>query len=72
MLFQKALSASLQHQAVRRMGAGATKGSKDFWKRGSYFGVPLAVGGSGRFENRNIFASFFILNRFGKDILPSS
>ena len=39
MLFKNALQASLQRQSVRNMGAGATKGSKDFWKQSTYIGV---------------------------------
>merc|ERR1712154_234137 len=52
MLFKKALQASLQRQSVRNMGAGATKGSKDFWKQATYLGVPLAVVGCAVFVYR--------------------
>merc|ERR1712168_465485 len=52
MLFKNALQASLQRQSVRNMGAGATKGSKDFWKQATYLGVPLAVVGCAVFVYR--------------------
>merc|ERR1711981_248186 len=52
MLFKNALQASLQRQSVRNMGAGATKGSKDFWKQATYIGVPLVVIGTSIFVYR--------------------